>query len=104
MSARKTELALVIFKEINGTFVAQCLTYNFATQADTLPDVLESLARCIRTQTDLSKEAGIEPFSDPAPQKYWDMVQYPKPETEQALQKELETYYKSPTGFTVLRR
>lgn len=75
----KPELSLVIFREtleIKEVFVAQCLTYNLATAADTLPDALESLARCIRTQTHLSLEAGIKPFSDfeTAPKKYWNMI------------------------------
>lgn len=61
-----------VYKE-DGSYIAHCLDFDFATQGSTFPDVLRSLAHCIETQVELSKQDGIVPFSDfePAPHKCW---------------------------------
>jgi hypothetical protein len=83
--SEKPELVLVIFKRPDETgrdvFIAQCLNVDFVTHGETLPDALEALARCIRTQIKVSLDHGIEPFADfeKAPVEFWEMAKYPLP-------------------------
>ncbi len=54
---------------------AQCLEYDIAAQAKTLPEMRNELERVLLLHVVLALEEGREPFSEirPAPKKYWDM-------------------------------
>jgi hypothetical protein len=59
---------------------AQCLEYDIATQARTLPDLWYELQRIIVGHIATSLKLGKEPFAGvpPAPKKYWRMFERSK--------------------------
>jgi predicted RNase H-like HicB family nuclease len=54
---------------------AQCLEYDIAAQAKTLPELRNELERVLLLHIVLALEEEKKPFSElrPAPKKYWDM-------------------------------
>ncbi len=54
---------------------AQCLEYDIAAKAKTLPELRDELQRVLLLHVVLALEDGREPFGGirPAPKKYWDM-------------------------------
>jgi hypothetical protein len=54
---------------------AQCLEYDIATQARTLPELRNELERMLLHHVVLTLEEGKAPFKElrPAPQRYWDL-------------------------------
>jgi hypothetical protein len=55
-------------------WVAQCLEHDIATQAGSLPDLLDMLDHALDAEWAFSDERGLEAFKrlPPAPKKYWD--------------------------------
>src|ERR1700722_4656237 len=56
---------------------AQCLEYDIATQAATLPDLFYEVERVLMGHLVVAKELGREPFArlSPAPHRYWTMYE-----------------------------
>lgn len=54
---------------------AQCLEYDIAAQAKSLPELRNELERVLLLHVIQAQEEGKQPFRDmrPAPKKYWDM-------------------------------
>jgi hypothetical protein len=54
---------------------AQCLEYDIAAQAKTLPELRNEPERVLLLHVILAQEEGKRPFDEmrPAPKKYWDM-------------------------------
>lgn len=67
----KKQLSLLIFKE-DDWWVAQCLEYDIAAQARTLPDVQYEIQRVLVGRIAMAKKLEIDPFEDlsPAPEVY----------------------------------
>jgi hypothetical protein len=76
---KPTRLRVVVFQEGDWLY-AQCLEYDFATQAKNLPDLLYDLQKMIVGHIAISLENGLKPFAKVgrAPKKYWDMFQRSK--------------------------
>jgi hypothetical protein len=78
--ARKTySIKALVFQE--GEWLsAQCLEYNLATQARTLPELSYELQRLIFGHIATRLANGLEPFADleRAPQRFWDMYERSK--------------------------
>jgi hypothetical protein len=69
-----TTISVVAFQE--GDFwSAQCLEYDIATQAATLPDLVYEVERTLAGHVLVATQMQREPFAGigPAPQRYWDM-------------------------------
>jgi predicted RNase H-like HicB family nuclease len=69
-------LSAVVFQE-DGWWSAQCLEYDIAAQAKTLPDLHDELERVLAVHVAACLQIGREPFDglEPAPRKFWDMYE-----------------------------
>jgi hypothetical protein len=73
------ELKVLIRRECDldgvAAYSARCLTYDLATQGETISEVLNSMQRIVRAQVLLSLNDGIDPFSDfeRAPDHLWEI-------------------------------
>lgn len=65
----------VLLTQRGEWWVAQCLEYDIATQARSLPSLQKEIERVLAAHVAISADLGREPFAGlkPAPQKYWDM-------------------------------
>src|SRR5437660_11714409 len=77
MSLRK--LRVIIFQE-GEWLCAQCLEYDFATQAKTLDDLRFALERMLVGHVAISLANGVKPFKSRrrAPAKYWELFRRSK--------------------------
>lgn len=68
------QISAVLFQE-DGWWVGQCLQYDIAAQAKTLPQLHSEMARALVGHAVACLTEGLQPFDclDPAPQKYWVM-------------------------------
>ena len=64
----------VLFHEA-GWWCAQCLEYDIATQARTIPELKDELEHILSIQVELARERGQEPFAifPKAPERYFQM-------------------------------
>jgi len=71
---RKVLIRFLLFEHKDG-WSAQCLEYDFATQAETLSDLYYEIESAIAGHMTVSVKLGSRPFEalGRAPQKYWDM-------------------------------
>jgi hypothetical protein len=71
------KISAVLFQEDDGQWSAQCLEYDIAAQAKTLPDLRYELERVIVSHIMVSHELKQEPFTgcEPAPREFWDMFE-----------------------------
>jgi len=71
---RKVPIRFLLFEHKDG-WSAQCLEYDFATQAETLSDLYYEIERALAGHITVSAKLGSRPFEGlgRAPQKYWDM-------------------------------
>ena len=67
-------ISVVMFQE-GEWWTAQCLEYDIAAQAKTVPDLYYELDRVLVGHLVANTELGREPFADirPAPEEYWHM-------------------------------
>jgi hypothetical protein len=67
---------------------AQCLEYDLAAQARTLPDLHYEFEMIVHSHIAISLELGQEPFEGlkPAPQKFWEMYENSKMHIEREKQ------------------
>lgn len=68
------KIHVVVFR--NGDlFVAQCLEYDIATQAPTVPKILYEVERIIAAHLLMAEKEGGEPFAHlpKAPKRFWQM-------------------------------
>lgn len=67
-------ISAVLFQE-GDWWSAQCLEYDIAAQAKTLPALYDELERVLAAHITVSLELDKEPFAgfNPAPKKFWDM-------------------------------
>jgi hypothetical protein len=74
MSETKHRINILIFQEAGG-WVAQCLQYDVAAQAETVPDLFREILRALASHVTLNIERGRAPFADlgEAPDKFWIM-------------------------------
>jgi len=70
-------ISAVFFQEEDGTWVAQCLEFDIAAQAKSVPELDYELQRVLFAHIAISVELNQRPFLglNPAPQKYWDMFE-----------------------------
>jgi hypothetical protein len=73
--ATKTYTIRVLVQQKDGAFIAQCLEYDIAAQAKTLPDLYYEVERLLIGRCVVAKERGSEPFEGlkPAPAHYWQL-------------------------------
>lgn len=71
----------VLYQESSGWWSAQCLEYDVATQAKTLPTLYRELERVLLSYFVVSNHLGVEPFSGlpPAPKHFQAMFYDGKP-------------------------
>ncbi len=71
---RKDPIRFLLFEHKDG-WSAQCLEYDFATQAETLSDLYYEIERALAGHITVSVKLGSRPFEGlgRAPQKYWDL-------------------------------
>jgi hypothetical protein len=76
---RRTRLRVVIFQE-GDWLCAQCLDYDIATQAKSLPSLRHDLERLVIGHVTISLKNGLKPFTNlrPAPEKYWELFRRSK--------------------------
>ncbi|MFA5957304.1 type II toxin-antitoxin system HicB family antitoxin [Hyphomicrobium sp.] len=74
MSETRIVINVVAFKEAGG-WVAQCLQYDIAAQADTYEDLRRELQEIVISHIIVDAELGREAFSGlpEAPSKFWTM-------------------------------
>lgn len=74
--------AIVVQK--GDVWVAQCLEYNLVSYANSLERLPKELMRQVQSQLALDVAEGREPFSQfkRAPQKYWDMLEIAKSQSQ----------------------
>lgn len=67
-------ISVLLFQE-GERWSAQCLQYDIAAQAATLPELHYEIQRVLVGHMVVSKELGVDPFESlgAAPQKFWDM-------------------------------
>jgi hypothetical protein len=86
MNGKSPELAInaILIQEPDGSWSAQCLQYDIAAHARTLPDLDYELQRVLASHVAISQELQQEPFSGigPAPQIFWDMYERAKMRVE----------------------
>lgn len=72
--ANSVRVSVVILQE-EDCWSAQCLQFDIAAQAKTLPDLHYELERTLTAHIATSLVLGRTPFEglDPAPQEYWEM-------------------------------
>jgi len=71
---RKDPIRFLLFEHKDG-WSAQCLEYDFATQAETLSDLYYEIERALAGHITVSVKLGSRPFEGlgRAPQRYWDL-------------------------------
>lgn len=76
MATNEFRISVVLFQE-GEWWCAQCLEYDIATQAKTLPDLRYELERVLISHISVSHELGRTLFADldPAPQMFWKMFE-----------------------------
>ncbi len=64
----------VVFRE-EGRWVAQCLEYDIATQAESMDGLYDKLGRVLASYLSLAAGQAMSPFDGipPAPKRYWEM-------------------------------
>jgi hypothetical protein len=69
-------ISVLAFQD-GDSWSAQCLEYDIATQAATLPDLFYEVERTLMGHLAVAAKLGREPFAGlkPAPQRYWDMYE-----------------------------
>jgi len=68
-------LSVVVFKE-SELWVAQCLQYDIAAQADSWGDALRNLEMTINGRIAVCRKESVNPFDIPqAPKEYWELFQ-----------------------------
>jgi len=84
----RKQLNLLIFKDCDDWWAAQCLEYDIAAQARTLKDVEYEIQRVIIGRIAAAIELKIDPFEDlsPAPEEYRRIFE----NTEKTLRVELK--------------
>jgi hypothetical protein len=67
-------VSVLLFQE-GERWSAQCLQYDIAAQAATLPDLHYEIQRTLMGHMVVSKELGLEPFENlgAAPKRFWDI-------------------------------
>lgn len=72
----KFTISVLAFQE-GEWWSAQCLQYDIAAQAKTLPDLFYELERTLMGYFLIAAESGQDPFTDigAAPQKFWDVFE-----------------------------
>lgn len=77
------KISAILFQE-GEVWSAQCLEYDIATQADSLPNLRYELERVIFAHIAACKNIGREPFEGlpPAPQHFWKMFENSKTRVE----------------------
>lgn len=72
--AERINISVILFQE-DEWWTAQCLEYDVAAQARTLPELRCELERVLTSHVLVSMKKGQPPFGGlkPAPQKFWDM-------------------------------
>jgi hypothetical protein len=82
MSENAPEFAVnaILIQQADGTWSAQCLQYDIAAHAKTIPDLDYELQRVLISHIAISLELKQEPFAGigPAPQVFWDMFERAK--------------------------
>jgi len=70
-------ISAILVQEADGSWSAQCLEYDIAAHAKTIPDVDYELQRVLFSHIAISHELKQEPFAGlgPAPQIFWDMFE-----------------------------
>ena len=70
-------ISVVAFQE-GDSWSAQCLEYDIATQASTLPDLYYEVERMLMGHVAVAAKLGREPFAGigPAPKRYWDLYEH----------------------------
>lgn len=60
-----------------GRWVAQCLEYDIATQAETLDALLYEIQRILVAHVVVAERENLEPFADlpKAPKRFWEMYE-----------------------------
>lgn len=68
-------ISVVLVQEENGGWSAQCLEYDLAAQAPSLPDLRYELQRVLLGHIYASVDLGREPFQNigPAPRRFWEL-------------------------------
>lgn len=71
------KISAVLFQEEDGQWSAQCLEYDIAAQAKSLPDLRYELERVIISHITVSHELNRQPFAgyEPAPREYWELFE-----------------------------
>lgn len=79
----------VAFRE-GDWWIAQCLEVDFVSTAATLEELPDQLLRQLRTQIEISQEAGVEPFAGfpEAPARFWRMYELAEEARKRAPQTE----------------
>jgi hypothetical protein len=69
-------IKVVAFKE-GDWWVAQCLDYDIATQARTLPDLVGEVERILMAHWAVGAQEGVEPFANlpRAPRRFWELYE-----------------------------
>lgn len=77
------KISAILFQE-GEVWSAQCLEYDIATQADSLPNLRYELERVIFSHIAASAELGRKPFEGlpPAPRRFWVMFEKSKTRVE----------------------
>ena len=83
------DVRVIAFQEADGMWTAQCLEYDIAAQAGTLPDLARELQRVLVSHFAISGEMGQEPFFGlpSAPDKFWRMYEEAEMLVEQEIGK-----------------
>lgn len=65
----------VLLTQRGEWWIAQCLEYDIATQARSLPALQKEIERVLAAHVAISTELGREPFAGlkPAPKEFWDL-------------------------------
>jgi hypothetical protein len=95
-----------ILFEDSGWWCAQCLEYDIAAQAKTVPALHDELERVLRSQIAVSLELGREPFEGlpRAPQRFFDMYQSARFRIEQdSRAKQQESANALPFGMPTMK-
>lgn len=74
-NSNSVDVSILLIQEDNGWWSAQCLEYDLAAQARSLPDVLYEFEKTLMSHIAVHEDAGIDPFEDlpEAPKEYWEM-------------------------------
>ena len=75
MNTSKFIFSVIAFQESDGSWIGQCLQYDVAAQAKTLPDLQYEIQRVLVSHLAIGERLNREPFEGigQAPRHYWDM-------------------------------